>query len=57
MGIVDVVRIDNVYAVPDAEDANTTDRAGTKWRESGVYVDVTLSSGAAATDVLASFLM
>ena len=57
VGIVDVVRIDDVYAVPDAEDANTTDRAGTKWRESGVYADITLCSGAAATGVPASFLM
>ena len=57
VGIVDVVRIDDVYAVPDADDANTTDGAGTRWRESGVYADVTLSSGAAATDVPASFLV
>ena len=57
MGIVDVVQIDDVYAVPDADDANTTDGASTRWRESGMYADVTLSSGAAATDVPESFLM
>ena len=57
VAIMDVVRIDDVYAVPDADETNTIDGAGTKWKDCGVYADVTLSSGAAATNVPAAFLM
>ena len=57
VNVVDIIRIDDVYAVPDAEQDAATDGAGTKWKDCFVYINVTLSSGAPVTDVPAAFLM
>ena len=57
VGMVHIVRIDDVYVVPDASPENTVDGARTRWKEDGVYADVTLSSGAPTTDVPVPFLM
>ena len=55
--VTDVIRMDDVYTVPNAEPAGVVDRAGTKWMDCSVYADVTLISGAPATEVPAAFLM
>ena len=53
----DVIRIDNVYTTADADPAGVVHGACTKWMDSSVYADVTLTSGAPATEVPAAFLM
>ena len=56
VSVTDVIRIDDVYTTPDAEPAGVVDGAGTKWLGCPVSADVTLTSGAPATEVPAPFL-
>ena len=46
VSVTDVIRIDDVYTTADAEPAGVVDLAGTKWMDSSVYADVTLTLGA-----------
>ena len=57
VSVTDVIRSDDVYTKADGELVALVDGAGTKWMDSSVYADVTLTSGAPATKVLAAFLM
>ena len=57
VSVTDVIRIDEVYTTADAEPAGVVDGEGTKWMDSSVYADVTLTLGAPATQVPAAFLM
>ena len=53
----DVIRINDVYTTAEADPAGVVDGAGTKWVDSSVYAEVTLASGAPATEVLVVFFM
>ena len=55
VSVTDVIRIDDVYATPDPEAAGVVDGPSTKWMDGSVYADVTLTSGAPTTEVLAAF--
>ena len=55
--VKDVIRIDDVYTTANADPAGVVDGAGTKWMDSSVYVDVTLTSAAPTTEVPTAFLV
>ena len=57
VSVADVIHIDDVYTTPDAEPAGVVDGAVTKWMDCSVCADVTLTSGAPATEFLAAFFM
>ena len=57
MSVSDVIHIDDVYTTATADPAGVVDGAGTKWIHSSAYDDVTLMSGAPASEVRAAFLM
>ena len=57
VNVTDVIRIDDVYTTADTDLAGVVDGTGTKWMDSSVYADLTLTSGAPATEVPATFLM
>ena len=57
VSVKDVIRLDDVYPTVDADPAGVVDGVGTKWIDSSVYSNLTLTSGAPATQVLAAFLM
>ena len=57
VSVTDVIRINDVYAAPDAEPVGTMDGAGTKYKDCSVYADATLTLGASTIEVLAAFFM
>ena len=57
VSMTDVIRMDDVYAAPDAKPAAAVDGAGMKWKDCSVCANVTLTSRAPATEVPAAFLM